>query len=218
MSLSGDKWTGLPPAVTTAMAISKHLPEDHQLQGGKPSDEIPRLRFDDFSYESRIFGPQVASRPLSPRHRTSWAFLLRRGSGFQLDISESTSSNTTSRTTISTSGGVSEPPPFGIMKTMEVQISYEARTWKSHERMADSRTLRPSTIADIRSITSGDVSLFSEEISSTSQSIKIENGHTTSCYRHSSPLGSTWEWLEDGQMRPISTNGQVQPYLNESSP
>ncbi|KAK1598962.1 uncharacterized protein LY79DRAFT_536491 [Colletotrichum navitas] len=156
--------------------------------------------------------------PLSPRHRTSWAFLLRRGSDFQLDISESISSSTTSNTTISTSGGTPEPPPFGIMRTMEVQISYEARTWNSHGRMADSKTLRPSTIADIRSITSGDVSLFSEEISSTLLRIKIENGHPTSRYRHSSPLGSSWEWLEDGQMRPISTNGAVQPHSNESNP
>ncbi|KAK1985501.1 hypothetical protein LZ30DRAFT_367284 [Colletotrichum cereale] len=201
------------------MAISGQLPANHQVQGGKPLDEVPRLRFDDFSYESQISGPQIPSRPLPPRQRASWAFPLRRGPGFQLDLSASTSSDTTSRSTISTSEGTSEPPPSGIMKTMEFQLSYEARTWTRQGRMgqqAERRTLRPSTIADIRSITSGDVPPFPEGISSISPRGKVQKGgDERACYRHSSPPVSCWEWLADGQMRPISMKGVVQPHTDQ---
>ncbi|KZL67406.1 hypothetical protein CI238_01025 [Colletotrichum incanum] len=198
------------------MATPRQFPETHEFWSEESSKDVPRLRFDDFSYESRISGPQSPTRPPPPRHRASWAFPLRRKPGFGLDLSTSSESNNTSRSTISTGGTTSEPPPSGIMKTMEFQLSYEARTWTRRGRtmpQAESTTLRPSTITDMRSITAGDVPLFHDGLSPTSLNFNIGEGYQRSTYRHSSPPGSHWEWLANGQMRPISMGGVAQSPL-----
>ncbi|KZL77254.1 hypothetical protein CT0861_10920 [Colletotrichum tofieldiae] len=198
------------------MATSRQFPGTNGFWSEESPKEVPRLRFDDFSYESRISGPQSPTRPLPPRHRASWAFPLRHRSGFGLDLSASSESNNTSRSTISTGGTTSEPPPSGIMKTMEFQLSYEARTWTRRGRtMPQSETtkVRPSTIADMRSITAGDVPLFQEGMLPNSLNLNVRDDYQQPSYRHSSPPGSHWEWLANGQMRPISMNGTAQSPL-----
>ncbi|KAJ0161976.1 hypothetical protein CTA2_5304 [Colletotrichum tanaceti] len=208
------------------------------------SKELPRLRFDDFSYESRISGPvpQTPKRPPPPRHRASWAFPLRRGPGFALDPSSSATSATpatpdtdadTDASTMSTvSNGASEspvePPPSGIMKTMEFQLSYESRTWtrrgKTYPR-GEGLPLRPSTISDTRSIARGELPIFGRGASSSTSttSLAIDGGDARlqrESHRHSSPPASSWSWLANVQFhtRPVSMNGAVKLPLEPTAP
>ncbi|WQF75426.1 hypothetical protein CDEST_00440 [Colletotrichum destructivum] len=187
------------------------------------SKELPRLRFDDFSYESRISGPQSPKRPPPPRHRASWAFPLRRGPGFTLDSSPSTAPDTDANTTSTVSSGASpiEPPPSGIMKTMEFQLSYESRTWTRRGKtfpQGEGLPLRPSTISDMRSITSGNLEIFCGGASTTSLNIDTDARLQRESHRHSSPPASSWSWLANGHSRPVSMNGVVKLPLEPTAP
>ncbi|KAK1637397.1 hypothetical protein BDP81DRAFT_394064 [Colletotrichum phormii] len=208
------------PTITdnSTMALPERTERrQHEFRNSSKND-ILRLRFDDFSYESRITsGPQAHQMrpvPPPPRSRASWAFPIRRGSavgGGGFDCITADTTLTTS--TISSDGAAAEPPSSGIMKTMEFQLSYEARTWTTSRqgRMIprdESMTLRPSTIAEMRRVTSGEVPLLHEGLSPTSPEYDIEAGFTGwSRNRHSSPPASPWEWMGTGQARPLSMNG-----------
>ncbi|KXH50089.1 hypothetical protein CSAL01_08953 [Colletotrichum salicis] len=171
-------------------------------------NNVLRLRFDDFSYESRITsGPQAHQiRPVPP---PPWRGSAAGRGGFDC----TTADTTLTTSTISSDGAAAEPPSSGIMKTMEFQLSYEARTWTTSRqgRMIprdESMTLRPSTIAEMRRVTSGEVPLLHEGFSPTSPEYDIEAGFRgTSCNRHSSPPASSWEWMGNRQARPLSMNG-----------
>ncbi|KAK1674650.1 hypothetical protein BDP55DRAFT_179673 [Colletotrichum godetiae] len=188
----------------------------HDFRNSSKNDVL-RLRFDDFSYESRITsGPQVHQMrpvPPPPPSRVSWAFPLRRGSAVGGGGLECITADTTLTTsTISSDGEAAEPPSSGIMKTMEFQLSYEARTWTTSRqgRMIprdESMTLRPSTIAEMRRVTSGEVPLLREGLSPTSPEYDIEAGLRGTCKRHSSPPASPWEWVVNRQAKPLSMNG-----------
>ncbi|OHF03599.1 integral membrane protein [Colletotrichum orchidophilum] len=181
----------------------------HEFRSDDSSKDVLRLRFDDFSYESRISGPQAPTRTAPPpRSRASWAYPLRRGSGAGPAIR--TADATLATSTVSSGGAAAEPPSSGIMKTMEFQLSYEARMWTRRGRMIprdESMTLRPSTIAEMRRVTSGEVPLLHGGRSPTLQEYDVEVGYTRSSFRHSSPPASPWEWVGDCQSRPVSMNG-----------
>ncbi|KXH35952.1 hypothetical protein CSIM01_00666 [Colletotrichum simmondsii] len=210
----------LPTITNDSMALSDRTERrQHEFQsGGTSKNDVLRLRFDDFSYESRISsGPQANQmRPVPPpRSRASWAFPLRRGSGASGGGFDCLTADTTLTTsTISSDGAATEPPSSGIMKTMEFQLSYEARTWTTSRRgrmipRDESMTLRPSTIAEMRRVTSGEVPLLHDGMSPTSRDYDVEAGFTRRLCnnRHSSPPGSPWEWMGNRQARPLSMNG-----------
>ncbi|KAF9877401.1 hypothetical protein CkaCkLH20_05101 [Colletotrichum karsti] len=169
--------------------------------------EMPRLRFDDFTYESRISGPDSQPpRPGPPRNRSSWAFPLRSGSGSSSSSAPGLEpcANTNPGKSASAGGMLSEPPSSGIMKTMEIELSYEERRWTTrHERLMprdECMNLRPQSLAVIRRLTSGEVPLLpGGNISPVSADFDIEAGFPSATFRHSSPPEASWEWPESSQ-------------------
>lgn len=89
------------------------------------------------------------------------------------------------------------------MKTMEFELSYEAKTWAKQERMRprdECMTLRPCTITGIRRLASGEVPLLSGgNLSPLSADFDLESGFPSTTFRHSSPPEANWGWSENGQ-------------------
>ncbi|KAL0931084.1 uncharacterized protein CTRU02_213819 [Colletotrichum truncatum] len=170
-----------------------------------PSKEMPRLRFDDFTYESRISGPNTPpTRPAPPRNRASWAFSLRSSSGSSSSSaagSESSKSLNSASSAVSTGGALREPPISGIMKTMEFELSYEERAWPTHGGMKygnDFSTFRPDAIEGMRRLLGDDLPHLPDgEHPSLSLNLDVDAWFPPSTTRHSAPPEANWKWPEN---------------------
>lgn len=191
-----------------------------------PSMEMPRLRFDDFTYESRISGPDSRScRPTPNRNRASWTFPLRSGSGSSSSSSSGSESCTATAGKSSTAsvGVLPEPPSSGIMKTMEIELSYEDRTWTKQGRMMprDECMLRPHSLSGFRRLTSGEVPLLPDidnnNLSPLSADFDLESGFDSTTFRHSSPPEASWHWSDSSGTRETSEHTLGLPSPTEQS-
>lgn len=189
------------------MSMPSNFPRTHEFRNEESSNTPLRLRFDDFTFESRISGPTSQSRPPLHRSRASWAFPLRRGPS---SGSDPTLDPTITRSTVSAGEVPCDPPPWGIMKTIEFQLSYEARTWTSRgkaTRKEQSTILRPSTVAEMRRVSSGEVPLRHDSGSPTSLDFDDEVAYPGPPFRLSSPPATPWEWVGNRHGRPILIDG-----------
>ncbi|KAM5376383.1 hypothetical protein ACJZ2D_005437 [Fusarium nematophilum] len=130
--------------ITTGVTMPKRFSLGSTPKGEPPAwGEAPRLRFDDFAYELEISGPKIAvTRPPPLWSRASWAFSLRTASrpSFASGASSAASESPDNSKLPSNSGGPASPAPsevplWGIMRTMQFELSYEDRTWAGEERM-----------------------------------------------------------------------------------
>ncbi|KAF6845509.1 integral membrane protein [Colletotrichum musicola] len=199
------------PFSGATISMSKKYAKASLSRSDPPSSmEMPRLRFDDFTYESRISGPQSlrsGRRPGPPRSRASWTFPMRAGTGSSAASaagSEVSHQSTPSQSSAVSAGGspLLEPPAEGIMKTMEFELSYEARTWAGREAKTplDDRLLRPCVLAEMRRLTSGEASLLHVSnggLSPLSAEFDLESGFPLTTFRHSAPPEASWRWAED---------------------
>lgn len=88
------------------------------------------------------------------------------------------------------------------MKTMEFELSYEARTWTGREVKTplDDRLLRPCVLAEMRRLTSGEAPLLHVSdggLSPLSAEFDLESGFPLATFRHSAPPEASWRWAED---------------------
>ncbi|KAH9244008.1 hypothetical protein K456DRAFT_1881809 [Colletotrichum gloeosporioides 23] len=198
------------------------------LSRSEPSQsmEMPRLRFDDFTYESRISGPESRScRPTPNRNRASWTFPLRSGSGSSSSSSSGSESCTATagKSATASVGVLPEPPSSGIMKTMEIELSYEDRTWTKQGRMMprDECILRPHSLSGFRRLTSGEVPLLpdidSNNLSPLSADFDLESGFGSTMFRHSSPPEASWQWSDSSGTRETSEHTLGMPSPTEQS-
>ncbi|OLN95659.1 hypothetical protein CCHL11_04978 [Colletotrichum chlorophyti] len=201
------------PSAFTTMSTANTFLQNGEGTGQSSLRDAPRLRFDDFTYESHISGPGSRKRPPLPK-RSSWAFPLRPRSA--MAGMQSSTDSTPSKASISTGAASLEPPPSGIMKTMEFELSYEARTWTMPGRLVprdEGMGLRRSTVVEMTRIASREMQHLGF-LSAPTPEFDICSEYTLPSFRHSSPLPTTWDWADINIEDPLSVH-DVKPCAQE---